>query len=382
MRSIPFIILSLSLFSFISNAQDVPDTAQESNGIAKLIKKVAGDDGDDSGFGPVISYNSRDHIHIGIKYVIDKRPGEGIKTPQKHEWAVRYSLSEKAFSYGYEGVFKELLGKWDLELNGGYDAIRWHNFFGLGNESINRSDDRNYHRVRAREIEGYLGVRRLSLPHDFRLGLLFHSVRLLNDPGRYHTEYEMDLLDFESQQFAGAATSYVYKKLDDLLVPSKGILFRTEAKYLRNTNADSSALNFGGELNAFLPLSKSFIFSLKSGAATVMGEPEFYQLNRIGGSRTLRGYRRWRFYGESAFYNQAEVQFVRPFRLGSMDGRAGLIALYDIGKVWHPGYNSDNWHSAYGAGILFVPFNKVSVAVFYAISDEENDISLRFSTGL
>ena len=62
-------------------------------------------------------------------------------------------------------------------------------------------------------------------------------------------------------------------------------------------------------------------------------------------------------------------------------GKAGLIAMYDIGRVWQPGEESDTWHSAYGAGVLLAPFNKFSVAVFYAISREENDISLRLSTG-
>ena len=380
MKLAAILILAGSLIAGTLFAQNTDSTLKKS-GFQKLVDRVMDDDGDDSGIGPIASYSSRDHIHIGVKYTIDRRRSMGARTPQKHELAVRYSISEEAFSYGYEGIFEELIGKWDLELNGGYDHIRWINFYGIGNETILRSDNRDYHRVRTRDIEGYLGVRRATANNVFRIGGIFQSVRVLNDPGRFHTEFTPELLDFSSDQFLGVGLENIYRKLNDRLLPSRGLVLQTHLRFLKNIDADSSLFTYGAEMNGFVPLGKLFVFSLKTGAASLSGKPEFFQLHRLGGSRNLRGYRRWRFHGETMFYNQAELQWIRPARLGKVHGKAGLIAMYDIGRVWQPGEESDTWHSAYGAGILLAPFSKFSVAVFYAISREENDISLRLSTG-
>jgi hypothetical protein len=380
MKFSAFLVFLCFLFPLQLIAQETDSTLKKS-GFQKLVDRMLDDDGDDSGFGPIGSYSSRDHIHIGVKYTIDRRSSMGARIPQKHEFAVRYSISEEAFSYGYEGIFEHLIGNWDLELNGGYDHIRWINFAGIGNETVLRSDNRDYHRVRTRDIEGYLGLRRSTTNNIFRIGGIFQSVRVLNDPGRFHTEFTPELLDFSSDQFLGVDIENIYRKLNDRLLPSRGLSLQTNLRFLKNIDADSSLLSYGAEMNGFLPLGKLFVFSLKTGAASLSGKPEFFQLHRLGGARNLRGYRRWRFHGETMFYNQAELQWIRNARLGKITGRAGLIAMYDIGRVWQPGEESDTWHSAYGAGVLLAPFNKFSVAVFYAISREENDISLRLSTG-
>ncbi|MGZ5255364.1 MAG: ShlB/FhaC/HecB family hemolysin secretion/activation protein, partial [Flavitalea sp.] len=115
--------------------------------------------------------------------------------------------------------------------------------------------------------------------------------------------------------------------------------------------------------------------------ATLTGKPEFYQLNKIGGGRSLRGFRKYRFYGESTFFNQFELQFLPEVRTSLFNGKAGLIAFYDIGRVWQPGEISSTWHSGYGGGILISPFNKFAVAVFHGRSKNERATALRFSAG-
>ena len=46
-----------------------------------------------------------------------------------------------------------------------------------------------------------------------------------------------------------------------------------------------------------------------------------------------------------------------------MNGKAGLFALYDGGRVWQPGEDSDTWHTAFGGGFMIAPFNKVLLSV-------------------
>ena len=126
-----------------------------------------------------------------------------------------------------------------------------------------------------------------------------------------------------------------------------------------------------------MPLLRSVTLAVKAGGATVTGRPEFYDLTRIGGGSTLRGYLRYRFYGKTSFYNQNEIQCNILFKSWLMNGTLGLIGFFDNGRVWQPGEISSAWHTGYGFGLMIAPFNKVSVTACYGLSRESNIIHLR-----
>src|SRR5690606_21470020 len=134
----------------------------------------------------------------------------------------------------------------------------------------------------------------------------------------------------------------------------------------------STAVNF------YLPLSKAFSLRLRAGGATLNGQTEFYQLNMLGGSETLRGYRRSRFYGNTMAFNQNELHFIKNVRSYVFNGKAGLMALFDAGRVWHPGEQSTTWHLGYGGGIILSPFDQLTLYITYAFSKEDGDFGLRF----
>ena len=47
----------------------------------------------------------------------------------------------------------------------------------------------------------------------------------------------------------------------------------------------------------------------------------------------------------------------RPFVHGFFNGKAGVFAFCDNGRVWLPGEDSKAWHFAYGGGLIISPFN-------------------------
>ncbi len=339
---------------------------------------------DKKGIGPIISYNTEDHIHVGLKYSIEKQQWRKYPFGQKHELAARYSISEGAFSFGYESVFKSVIGKWDLHLNANYDLVRWNNFFGIGNETIQTTEERDFNRVRTKEFYAGIGLQRIFRHyHQGGLTLFYQTIEILNDPGRFLTTQTPKFTGFDPKQYAGARLDYVYLRVDNGVVTRKGMRFGTTATFMQGlSNSDSMVANISSVLNIWVPLTKSFVFALKTGAAMLNGEPEFYQLNRLSGSKTLRGFRKYRFYGESMFYNQAELQFLRPVKTFLFNGTAGLIGFFDIGRIWHWGEESNVWHKGYGGGIFLAPFNKISIAVFYGKSKNEQDYSIRLLKGL
>ncbi len=339
---------------------------------------------DKKGLGLIASFNNKDRAHVGLKYKIEKQQWRKTPFGQQQELAARYSISEGAFSFGYKGIFTELVGKWNLLLNAEYDLVRWNNYYGIGNETKMLTNNRNFHRVRSKEFYAGAGIQRtFARYHNIEFTTYYQTIEILNDPGRFITKETSQFKGFAPSKYGGGLVEYNFQKLDNVVVPMKGVRFEAGVNHMQNLNhSDSTVTNFSGALNIYIPLSKSFVFATRTGGATLSGKPAFYQLNKLSGSKTLRGFSRFRFYGESMFYNQAELQFIKDVKSYLFSGKAGLVGFYDLGRVWQPGESSNTWHYGYGGGIMLSPFNRLSVAVFYGISRNEKDFSFRLIQGL
>ncbi|MDP9230234.1 MAG: BamA/TamA family outer membrane protein, partial [Bacteroidota bacterium] len=322
------------------------------------------------GIKKIINYNSDDHIHVGLGYKFEKKQWRKYPFGFQHEIDVKYSLSEKAFSTEYNGSFTQLIGKWNLALYANYDAIRWRNFYGIGNETEMLTRKRDYHRMRTREFIASAGInRKIRINHYLGLNAFYQTIKIIDDKDRFLFQH-MGGLDphiYNTKKIGGARFDYSYLKVNDNILPTKGINFSTAVTYTQNLkNRDSSFIRYSSSLNLYLPLSKSLGLVIKTGAATLTGNPEFYQLNRLGGGTTLRGFRKYRFYGTSMFYNQNELQWIRNIKSHLYNGKAGLLGLFDLGRVWQPGEKSNELHTAIGGGIVLSPFNKIGFAATYA----------------
>jgi hypothetical protein len=337
---------------------------------------------DSKGIAPALFYDSRDHIYAGLRYRIEKKQWRKHPYGRRHELGVNYSFSEQAFSTFYEGSFTELIGKWGLELYANYDWVRWNNFYGIGNETKMLTTGRDFHRVRSKELMTHIGLRR-KFAHFNEVAVygLYQTVNVIHDKGRFLTEHMIPQYNYDLKKFAGGRIEYTYQKLDNVKLPEKGILFTVNGSYLQNIEkSDSSVISYNSQVQFYVPLPGPFILSVKAGGASLSGKPEFYQLHKLGGGRTLRGYRKYRFYGESMAYNQNEIQFVKDVRSFLYNGKLGFFALYDIGRVWQPGEISGTWHTGYGGGIILVPFNKIAFKAAYAFgSGNEQAFSLLVS---
>jgi outer membrane translocation and assembly module TamA len=97
----------------------------------------------------------------------------------------------------------------------------------------------------------------------------------------------------------------------------------------------------------------------------------------VGGGQTIRGYRRERFWGNTTFYNSNTLRFINDVHSYLFNGKLGVVAFFDNGRVWMPSQKSNTLHTGYGAGILIAPFNKIAADITYSISEESRMIQLR-----
>jgi hypothetical protein len=340
---------------------------------------------DKRGFRPSISYNYADRIYVGLGYGWTHFHWRKPPFVFKQKFGVNYSISQTAFSYTYAGIFPNTIGRWDLSLLGNYDAIRWTNFYGLGNETILTTKNHDYNRMRSREILGTIGLNRKVGNNFFDIHGFYQSVKIINDNNRYTVKNiaPIDSTVFNVKDFAGIAAEYSFSKLNDAIVPTAGITLSGNISYTQNVNESSKSFwKYGGNLQLYIPLFYKFSLAVSGGIETVDGSPEFYQYPSIGGGLDLRGFQRQRFYGKTAFYNSNEFRFISKVRSYLFNGKAGLLAFVDDGRVWMPSEKSNTLHVGYGGGVILDPFNFIFVDITYGFSDEDQLLQFRLNIKL
>lgn len=334
---------------------------------------------DKKGIKPAVGYNDDDRLYVGLGYSLQHQSFRKTPYAYKQTIGVNYSISQKAFSATYTGIFPKSIGNWDLLLKGNYDAVKWTYFFGLGNETP-YSNPKLYYRMRTAEWLGSVGLNQVVGLSNITLSAFYNSVKILRDADKFITVNYLPLHPEKNSinSFVGGAVNYNVMAVDDSIVPVSGIMFNVNARYTQNlTDGNKSFANFTGEVEFYIPIVPTISLAINAGGATVTGTPEFYQYPMIGGGPNLRGYIRDRFRGKTSFYNSNELRFITNLRNYLMNGKAGLVAFFDNGRVWMPGEKSGRWHAGYGGGILLAPFNLVFFDITYGISKESTPIQIR-----
>lgn len=334
---------------------------------------------DKKGIKPLLGYTNEDPFFVGLGYSAIHYKWRKFPFAYKQSFGVKYSISQKAFSVFYQGIFPGAIGKWDLLLNANYDAVHWINFYGIGNETHLTTKDIKYNRIRMREITGSIGLERKLGKSTVDISGFFQNVKVINDTARFVNKNiaPSQPTIFNSNNYAGARLNYKLALLNDSIVPTSGFYFSANASHYQNLTQTNSFQKYSGVAQVYIPLISKFSLAIRGSGGTVTGNPMFYQLLNIGGADDLRGYRRERFWGKTVFANSNELRFITNLRSYAMNGKIGLVVFYDEGRVWQPLETSDTWHTDYGAGLLLAPFNKLLANVAYGISKEKKMIQLR-----
>lgn len=337
-------------------------------------------------WGPTAFYSFEDRIYVGYAYKSEKQQWRKSPFGVQRKFNVHYSLGQKAFSSTYNSIHTALVGKWDLNLFANFDQVVWRNFYGLGNETILGTRERNFNRVRSREFIVKAGLQRvINNKQRIVFNPYFQSYDVINDTARFLAKVSslQSPSTYKAHSYAGTELQYVYQNINDSIYPTKGISLLTEANLSINVNEKNRNVNkFRAEVNSFLPISRKLGLMIRAGGTTLTGNPEFFQYNRIGSSETLRGHQRDRFYGNSTAYNQNELRWMHDVRSKIYNGKITFFGLYDVGRVWLKNEKSDKWHTGYGAGIMLSPFNKITVSAAYAFSAEDQSLHLNLHKAL
>ena len=339
-----------------------------------------------------MGYNVEDKLLLGLGF--SSRTYAFRKTPYStsQKLTTLAAVNNNAFQAVYEGIFNQVVGKNDIVAHGEFKSPSLDNFFGLGNTTVyNKNLDRNYYRTRYKYISGDVLLRkRYNDIFQFSAGPAFyHYSNSFNDnKGRIlavPANIGLDSMSiYSTKQYLGVRAKLDINYINNEIFPTRGITWFTTFNSLAGMNKNShNFIDLQSDMTIYASISDISKVSgvFRFGAGRIFSKNfEFFQAKTLGFSNYLRGYRSNRFAGRGMAYGSAEMRF-RLFHSNSyvLPGDVGMLGFSDIGRVWQNGEKSAKWHSTYGGGFYFIPFNAVAVTATVGFSPE--DTMFGFSIG-
>jgi hypothetical protein len=332
-----------------------------------------------------VSYNPDDGVFLGVgaRYTTQGFHKDPYKTIQTV--TVSHSLSTKAYDFRYNFEAIQAIGKLDLLLDADIKAPNnTVNFFGFGNETVydkNEKDGVRYYRARYDSYDlDVLLRKRFGNVFSVSLGPAIEYFKLdsADNFDRFVNQTAINGLDaatlYLDKSYLGGRANVIIDNRDDKVEPSRGIFWQTHFGSYGGLNDVSHAYS---RLNTDLAVYTSFntranvVIANRVGWGKSFGDYEFYQAQFLGALEGLRGYRRYRFTGDEAFYHNLDLRIkLASFNTYFFPGSLGLVFFNDVGRVWQHGQSSDQWHDGYGGGFWLSPLQKV---VFTASLGEGTD---------
>jgi hypothetical protein len=341
-----------------------------------------------------VGYNQDDGVLIGPSLRVIRHGFHKIPYKNSHQFSFRYAFSTKAFNARWYSEYISVFGrKTDLVTDFDVKApFNTTNFFGYGMQSIYNKDapgDFRYYRARYALVDLSAQLRKnFTTKIHLLFGPTFQHYSL-DENDKYNsvrniTDVPANGLTtsvFEHQNYVGGKISLIMDFRDNPIIPRKGILWQTLFRHLSGINEEAydKVTSINSEFSFHIPLGKIGTIVNRTGGGHNFSENfEFYQAQYLGMEDNLRGYRKYRFAGQSKFFNNTELRLmVVKLKTYLFPAYLGIIAFVDNGKVWHPSDESNSkMKTGYGGGIWFAPMRRMVFTLTYAGSKEDKLVQL------
>ena len=340
-----------------------------------------------------LGYNVEDQFLVGLGAF---RRTYGFRNePYATNQRLTTLIAPSGFAYQvkYHGTFNRIFFKNDVVANVEIVNPTLNNFYGYGNESsFDKTKPREYYRVRNNYFQTELLIRKrykdlLQLSAGPTFYYFWNNYdegkdRILNTP-------VLNASDsggiFSTKNYLGFKIKLDINYVNNELFPTRGITWYTDFTNLSGLNSNTHSLTkLTSDMTIYASISDKNRLSavLRAGGGRIFSKHfEYFQAMNLGANNYLRGYRKNRFSGRSMLYESTELRY-RLFKSRSyiFPGDVGVLAFFDIGRVWQDNETSKKWHNAFGGGLYYVPYSLVSLAVSVGISNEDRLINVSLGT--
>lgn len=335
--------------------------------------------------GPIVlaNYNPDEGV-ILIGGILLERQGFR-KDPYKfhQSFLVGYSIGRGSFMINYNGDFKKAIGNNDLNISiASRGPNNVANFFGVGNNTVfnrNPAYGIDYYRNHYNYVN--LDARLFHTYNRWQLswGVTAQEYYAADDENNNHflaiyNQQHPEEKAFASKLYAGAIVGLKFDSRNNITNPVKGVYWNTTLNGVAGVaNATNNYAQLLSEFSFYLNPDRDSILVLANriGGGTTFGHGQFFQQIKIGGPQSLRGFHTFRFIGKSGVYDNLEMRLkLFDFTSYLFPGTVGALGFNDVGRVWSPGEQSDQWHDGYGGGLYLIPAKTVILVAAVGFSKE------------
>lgn len=292
------------------------------------------------------------------------------------------ALGTGAFSISYKGIYPQAIWGWDFVPSADIRVPNYVQlFYGFSNESsiVNRND-LSYHRTRFNQYVAHPGIRKQFLNEQG--GLSLGLIGEYTDVERTDNKFVTDVLEasfdsvmaFDPKFYLGGTAEIDIDSRDSKVMPTRGFYLNASGGVYQGLNETSPNFQkLQGSLSLYfrfrIPLETVLAVRVGGGASSV--DAPYFHAQYLGGTTNLRGFRKQRFAGNSAFYQNTELRIqLAEFSSILFPAHFGIVGINDIGRVWVEGEESDVLHWGYGGGIWLTPFEAAAITVAYTTSSD------------
>jgi hypothetical protein len=340
-----------------------------------------------------LSYNSDDGLLIGGGISRRTYGFRNLPYASDQKLSILYAPNRKAYQLNYRGEFNHITRNNDLLFNVNFSNPALRNFTGFSNSpDIDKSRNFNYYttRYRSLEVEALIRKRFFDKLH-LMIGPYFqhYQNKYSDNIGKMLGNFRDLQLDsantFSKKNYAGAKLGILIDNRNKEFFPTRGMHWYTEFQGLRGlSDGSKNYIRYTSDMSLYASFSQEarLVAILKAGGGHIYSKNyEFFQGLSLGANNGLNGFRKNQFTGSSVFYSSLELK-IKLFDVNSfvLPGPFGINTFYDIGRVWQRNESSSTWHSAYGAGVYYMPFNLFAISAVVGFSSGERMFNFTLGT--
>lgn len=347
-----------------------------------------------------VQYNPDNGLYLGGGFLMWKEGWRKAPHASTHLLLANAAFAINSFNFKYDGKFFNVFGKTGVEVLAEIqEPFFVSNFFGYGNastwdfngEGIASSEDDpiDFYRLATDRSIFRLGLSKPFGSRDrglLKFGTLFRQAEVERDDNRFIDQIEtgVDPLKVDQNHFYyGFDLGMTLDSRDHQSMTTQGIHFNAKLEQLWGLNDVSEDLTrFTGSFSFFTPIKypARLVIANRVGIDHIFGNDfEFFNASQLGGWTNLRGFRRNRFYGQTAFYHNLDLRLkLFSFTTYIFPGQFGLLAFQDVGRVWFDGESADTWHVGRGIGAYIAPLEVTAISFSWTFTDEEDLFTVRF----